>query len=134
MKVTLDHEAIEIMNLFQKLTGTTVIDSIADNDELYFVVREGQYGLAVGKNGSKIKKAEDVFKKMIKVFEYSEDLEKFIRNLIPESQEISIEGKEITVKVKPSDRARVIGKEGKNVKVINRFLERLFDVDVLRVK
>ncbi len=122
------------MNLFNNLTHSSIIDFIEDEGDLYFVVGEGQYGLAVGKNGSKVKKAERVFKKTIKIFEYSPVLKKFVRNLVPEAQSIEINGREIVVRVKPSDRARVIGKSGKNVRIIKLFLERLFETENFKVK
>ncbi|MBI4170325.1 MAG: NusA-like transcription termination signal-binding factor [Candidatus Aenigmarchaeota archaeon] len=134
MKVVLDQNSIEVINLFQNLTDATVIDSISEDGEIYFVVAEGQYGLAVGKGGMKIKHAENVFKKTIKVLEYSEDMETFIKNIIPEAQEITINSKLIFVKVRPADRARVIGKNGKNIRIINKFLQRLFDIEELKVK
>ena len=134
MKVILDQNCIEAINLFQNLTGATVIDSISEDGDIYFVIAEGQYGLAVGKGGSKIKNAEKVFKKTIKVLEYSEDLEKFVRNIVPEVQEISIHEKQILLKVRPQDRARVIGKNGRNIKILNKFLQRLFDIEEMKLK
>lgn len=134
MKVTLDNNIIQCMNLFSNLTRCSVIDCIDDEDELYFVVGEGQYGLAVGKGGATIRNAERVFKKNIKVFEYSDDLEHFIRNLVPESQEVNIKGPEVVVKIKPQDRARVIGKGGKNIRIIKLLLERFFEVQHFKVK
>lgn len=134
MKVKLNEQTIKSINLFQNITGSSVVDCIHEKDEIYFVVASGQYGISVGKHGSKIKNAERLFKKNIYVFEYSPDLEHFIKNLIPESQEIEIDSTGIKVKVRNSDKPKVIGKAGKNIKIINRFLERLFDVDSLKVK
>ena len=134
MKVTLDQNAIQSISLFQNLTGSSVVDAISEGDEIYFVIAQGQYGSTVGKNGSKIKNAERVFKKNIKVFEYSETLEEFIKNIIPSVQEFSIKEKIVMVKIKPTDKAKVIGKGGKNVKIINKFLQRLFDMEELKVK
>jgi len=134
MKVTLDQNTIQSISLFQNLTGSSVIDAISDGDEIYFVVAQGQYGSTVGRNGSKIKNAERVFKKRIKVFEYSESLEEFVKNIIPGVQEFSLKDKTVLIKIKPNDKAKVIGKGGKNVKIINKFLQRLFDMEELKVK
>ena len=133
MKVTLDQNTIQAISMFQNMTGCTVVDSII-NDELYFVVAQGQYGLAIGKNGSKIKHVEKIFNKQIKIFEYAEDVEKFIRNIVPDVQDIKRTGDEIVIRVKQSDRSKVIGKDGKNIKIINRFLERLYGVKEMKVK
>ena len=134
MKVTLDQNTIQSISLFQNLTGSSVVDAISDGDEIYFVVAQGQYGSTVGRNGSKIKNAERVFKKRIKVFEYSESLEEFVKNIIPGVQEFSLKDKAVLIKIKPNDKAKVIGKGGKNVKIINMFLQSLFDMEELKVK
>ncbi len=133
MKVTLDSKTIQSINIFQNLTGSSVIDCLED-EELYFIIAKGEYGLAVGKNGAKIRNAERLFKKTIKIFEYSSELEEFIKNMIPESQEIEIGNNNVVVRIRPNDKARVIGKGGKKVKVAGRFLERLFEINNLRVK
>lgn len=134
MKITLDQDTIQTINLFRNLTGSNVVDCVDSDEDLYFVVAEGQYGLAVGKSGVKIKNAEKVFKKNIKVFEYSTDLMTFIRNLVPEASEINQVEKVIHVKVKQNAKAKVIGKNGKNIKIINEILKRHFDVDALKIK
>ena len=134
MKLTLDQNTLQMINIFHNLTGTNVVDCVNEEDCIYFVVAEGQYGLAVGKAGAKIKNAERVFKKSIKVFEHSNELEKFVRNLIPEIEALDIKEKLIFVKVRPQDRARVIGKAGKNIKIINKLLNRMFDIEELKVK
>ena len=134
MKVTLDQNTIQSINLFQSLTGSSVIDAINEGDEIYFVIAQGQYGATVGKGGVKIKNAERVFKKYIKVFEYSENMEEFLKNILPGIQEISVQDKIVTVKIKPADKAKAIGKGGKNVRILTRFLQRLFEKEELKVK
>ncbi len=134
MKVTLDQNIIQSINLFQTLTGSSVLDAITEENEIYFVVAQGQYGTTVGKNGAKIKNAERVFKKSIKVFEYSESMEEFLKNVLPGLQEFTVKDRIVNVKIKANDKAKAIGKGGKNIKVIAKFLQRLFDVDDLKVK
>lgn len=137
MKVTLDAKTLQSINLFQNMTHSSVIDCITEGSEMYFVVAQGQYGLTIGKNGSKIRNAERVFKKSIKIFEYSPDMKGFVKNLIPECQEIMEEKPEaktiIYIRVKQKDRARVIGKSGKNIKIASTLLDRLFGIN-LKVK
>ena len=130
MKVTLDAHTIQIVNLFQNMTGTSVIDCIPETDEIYFVVAKGQYGLAIGKNGSRIRLAERVFKKSIKIFEYSSDPDEFIKNITGSNEIRKKDSNEnlFIIDVQQGSRARIIGKNGKNIKVINRFLERLFNI------
>lgn len=134
MKVTLDQNTIQSINLFQTLTGSSVVDALTEGDEIYFVIAKGQYGATVGKNGVKIKNAERVFKKFIKVFEYAETPEEFVRSTIPGVQEFTMSGKTVNIKIKPAEKARAIGKGGKNIKILSKFLERLFDVEEFKVK
>lgn len=137
MKVVLNTENIQLINVFQNLTGSHVLDCVS-NEEIYFVVSKGQYGLAVGKKGMKIKNAERVLKKRIKVFEYSDNLEDFIKNLVPEARQIKVNNKDnaktVEIKIMNPHRARVIGKGGKNIKVIKHFLERLYDVNDVKIR
>ncbi len=134
MKLTLDMNTIQTISFFHAITGSNAIDCVYTDDVLYFVVQQGQYGLAVGKNGSKISLVEKKLRKSVKIFEYAEDLETFIKNLAPEAQEIIFNGKKILIKVKPSDRAKIIGKAGRNIKIINVFLKRLFEIEEAKVK
>lgn len=134
MKMSLDETAIKSISLFHKMTGSSVVDMIDSEDMLYFVVKEGEYGLAVGKGGTKVRAVEDKFKKTVKVFEYSGEMEKFIRNMVPEIHDLSITDNGIFVRVRSNARARVIGKSGKNIKIVNEFLKRHFDRDDLKVK
>ncbi len=134
MKVKLDTQLIQTISYFQNMTGSSVIDCISESDEIYFVVAKGHYGLSVGKGGIKIKNAEKMLKKNIRIFEYSESAEEFIKNAIPETQEIIMKDDGIEVRIKQQDRAKVIGKAGKNIKILNRFLERLYSLGNLKVK
>ena len=133
MKVVLASKTIQSISYFQNLTGSSVIDCLED-DTIYFVVAKGQYGLTVGKGGEKIKNAERIFRKPIKVIEYAEDPVTFIKNMIPFASDVEIKNNFLEIKVKPNERSKVIGKQGKNVKAINKFLKRLFNLEGLKVK
>ena len=131
MKVTLDAHTIQIVNLFQNMTGTSVIDCIPETDEIYFVVAKGQYGLAIGKNGSRIRLAERVFKKSIKIFEYSSDLDEFIKNVTGDSEIKKMEKDNglLIIDVQQGNRARIIGKNGKNAERIRFLAKRYFQIE-----
>ena len=53
---------------------------------------------------------------------------------MPGVQEIEVKDRKVVVKVKPSDRARAIGKSGKNIKIVNKFVQRLFEMEELKIK
>jgi transcription antitermination factor NusA-like protein len=54
--------------------------------------------------------------------------------MIPDAEGIDEKGKIIYVKISQKNRSKVIGKAGKNVKIINKLLQRLFDVEELKVR
>ena len=130
MKITLDSKQIQTLSMFQSITNSSVMDCVEDNGDMYFVVSEGQYGLAIGKESFKIKKAERAFRKNIRVIEYSPDMEQFIRNMVPDITEIQVLGSAVSLKVKPVSRSRVIGKNGKNIHILNSFLKRFFGAEM----
>ena len=119
-----DTKTIHTMNIFENYTGVAVIDCLIEEEVVYIIVEKGKVGLAIGKNGSLIKRVEKVLGKNIKVFEYDENLVNFVKNLIPQAQEIVVKDKIVEVKVNKRDRGIVIGRNSKNLKIIKALLER----------
>jgi transcription antitermination factor NusA-like protein len=76
--------------------------------------------------------------KTIKIFEYAPNLERFVKNLIPQANEIKIEDKEgrkiVEIRVEKKDRALVIGRDSKNLKLFKEILHRNYSVDELNVR
>ncbi|MFH0832392.1 MAG: NusA-like transcription termination signal-binding factor [Candidatus Aenigmatarchaeota archaeon] len=134
MKLILDATTIQNIKFFEDVTGSSVMDCLDEGSEIYFIVAEGQYGFCVGRGGEKIRNAERLFKKSIKIFEYSPNIDKFIKNMIPETTEIIKKENVIEIRVKSSERARIIGKAGKNIKLYNKFMKRLFSASEMKIK
>lgn len=131
-----DTETLNMLRVFEDITGAKVRDCIVDdnNGSVVFIVAQGQMGLAIGKNGMNIKMAEKILRKNIKVFEYSEDIEQFVKNLIPFVKKIEITDKKIIVWVNPQKKGKVIGKEGSNIKVIRKIIERNCKIKEIEVR
>jgi NusA-like KH domain protein len=127
-----DTDTIRIITAFENITGTEVRDCIC-SEIIYFLVNPGKIAIAIGKNGQNIKIAEKMLGKPIKVFEWSENNEEFIRNLIPQAQKIEINGDKATVTLKPGDRGVVIGKSGSKIKIIRMLLRRNSSIKELKV-
>jgi transcription termination/antitermination protein NusA len=138
MPVTFDTDTIRLITLFENITGAPVKDCLVDENIVYLVIDEGKVGIAIGKNGNSVKHAEHIVGKMIKLFEYSSDLEKFVKNLIPQTNEVKIENKEgkiiVEIKVEKKDRALVIGRDSKNLKLFKEILHRNHKIDELIVR
>ena len=76
-----DTETIKLMTTFENITGTEIRDCIL-SDTLYFLVNPGKMARTIGKNGYNIKSAEKMLGKPIKVFEWNENDEEFLKNMI----------------------------------------------------
>jgi len=127
-----DNDTIKVITAFESITGTEVRDCIC-SDTIYFLLNPGKIAIAIGKNGQNIKTAEKMFGKPIKVFEWAENDEQLIKNMIPKAQKIDINGEHATVTLNSENRGAVIGREGSNIKAIREFLKRNSNIKELKV-
>lgn len=141
MGITFDTNSIKLITFFESLTGVNVRDCLIDekSNTVFFVVEEGQIGLAIGKNGRSVRNAEKIIKKRIKVIEFSKDLSTFVRKVIPHVVDVTIRNKEnktttVEVRVEKRNKAIVIGRDGKNLKLYRELLQRNFNVAELIIK
>ena len=83
MKIKFNTESIRFINLFESITGAKVKDCIINENKnkILFVIQRGQAGLAIGRNGSNVKKVERMINKQIEVLEFSKDPIEFIVNI-----------------------------------------------------
>jgi len=134
MGIKLTTETIRVVGIFERLIGVHVKDCLINEDTVYFLIEPGKMGMVIGKKGFKIKNVCNTLGKKVKIFEYAETPERLVRNFIPNINSIEISEGVITVSVPASDKSTVIGKNGKNIKMIREFLERHFSIKNLRLK
>lgn len=139
MTISFDTDTIRLVTLFENLTGITVKDClVGKNNTVYFIIEEGKAGIAIGKNGYSVKNAENMIKKYIKIFEFSKDLSTFVKNLIPQADEIKIRDENertvVEIKVEKKDKAMVIGRDSRNIKLYKELLQRSHGIDEIIVR
>lgn len=136
--IKLSLEEMRYISLVQDLTGATIRDCIVDeeNNTIIFMVKEGEAGLAIGKNGSNIRKVKAILKKNIEIVEYSSDFDQLVKNVFSPARIASIKrvqtpSRKITlyVSVHPQDKGIAIGKGGRNVHKAKLILKRYYDID-----
>jgi len=138
-RIRLSTEEIKYMNLFESLTGASTKDCIQEDDSVGFVVKKGDMGLAIGKNGANIERVKAAIKKGVWVMEYSEDAGEFIRNMYSPTRIRNIHistgpAKIMTLEVGRKDASRVIGQNGSRIKIAKKLAERHFEIDDIKVK
>ncbi|MGZ4923051.1 MAG: NusA-like transcription termination signal-binding factor, partial [Halobacteriota archaeon] len=96
-EVKLTTEGIRYIALFESLTQAVARDCYIDdeNDRVIFVVKKGDMGLAIGKNGNNINRVKRSIGKHIEIVEFSDDVEEFIANAL---QPVSVKKVQVVTK------------------------------------
>ncbi|MEA3293888.1 MAG: NusA-like transcription termination signal-binding factor [Euryarchaeota archaeon] len=136
-EVKLNLDGMRYIALFEKYTGATAKDCLMDeeNDRVIFVVKTGEMGLAIGKNGEHITKLVKDIGRQIEVIEYNDDPIIFIKNLMQPSNPTNIKivhknDKRIAyVEVRTKEKGLAIGRNGKNIKKVKILAKRHHDID-----
>jgi transcription termination/antitermination protein NusA len=138
-EITFTEDTLRYINLFEAVTKTRVKDCMETEEKLVFVVEPGQANRAVGKGGENVIRLKNQTGKNIQVIEYSDEPEKFIRNVFYNYnvQNVVIENRgnvvHATVTVDPKVKGRAIGKEGRNLKIARDIVNRHHNVQSISV-
>jgi N utilization substance protein A len=136
-EVKLTTEGIRYIALFESLTRAVARDCYVDdeNDRVIFVVKKGDMGLAIGKNGNNINRVKRSIGKHIEIVEFSGDVNEFIENAlqpvsVKKVQVVSRENKKLAyVEVMSKDRGIAIGKNGRNIHKAKVLAQRHYGLD-----
>lgn len=134
MPIKLTTEHVRVVGVFERLVRVHVKDCLINEDTVYFLIEPGKMGMAIGKDGRKIRGVCNALRKKVKIFEYGDTPEKMLENLVPKINSIEKRDDGITISIPSSDRSTVIGKNGKNIKMIREFMSRHFGIKNLRLK
>lgn len=131
MQIKFDENSIRLITAFESLTGVSVRDCVVDesSNTAYILVESGKLGLAIGKEGKNIKKVEEVVKKRMKLYEFSEDIVQFTKKFIPQANRVNLTNGLLEVYVDKKDRAIVIGRDGKKINIIKAIFRRNFGIE-----
>ena len=77
-----DLKTIQLINLFENKTRSTVKNFLEYNEIFIFIVKENQARKAIGPKGINVKKLSDLLNKRIKIVEYNSEPVKFIKGFI----------------------------------------------------
>jgi N utilization substance protein A len=136
-EVKLTAEGIRYIALFESLTGAIARDCYVDdeNDRVIFVVKKGDMGLAIGKNGNNINRVKKSIGKHIEIVEYSDEVDEFVANalqpvFVKKVQVIVKENRKLAyVEVMSKDRGIAIGKNGRNIQKAKVLAQRHYGLE-----
>ncbi len=136
-EIRLTADELRLMSLFQSITSVTARDCIIDEkmNRVIFVINKGDMGIAIGKNGSTIKRLQSIIGKRIELVEHADDLAEFVKNIFGRDMIMDVKvsnhnshGKIVTVMVEPKKKAIAVGREGRNVEKARILTRRYFGV------
>lgn len=124
-------DEMDFISMFEAKTGAVVKDCIVNGNDVTFLVKEGDMGLAIGKKGAIINRIKTELSREIHVYEHSEDLQKFVINLLypVRVEKVEVDENEVKVYINPAEKKRAIGKGGKKINNVKNLVCRHFGVD-----
>ncbi len=135
-RVKLDPQLLGLSTIMERLSGAIVKDCFKFDETIYFVVATGDMGKAVGKGGATIKRIQQELGKRIRVIEFRENVADFIRNVIYPLMVEEIVEQEGEILIKDNSKktkSLLIGRDGKNLNLVNRAVKRFFDIKEVKV-
>jgi transcription termination/antitermination protein NusA len=130
-RIIYNEAILKYISIFETLTGAKVKDCIVD-EQILFVVEKGNMGLAIGKGGQNLKRVQNVLNKTIRVIEFDEDIEQFIKNYSYPLRELIVQKENKIIKIRGKDtktKGLLIGREKTNLKRMINIINRYFDID-----
>jgi len=131
-------DEMRFIALLENLTGAIAKDCVLEPEDnrIIFIIRPGDMGLAIGKNGMNIERTRKVIGRPVEIVEYADTPEEFLKNIVAPAKVRAIkinknsEGNTVAqVTVDPHDKGMAIGKNGRNVVKTRLLMKRHFDLD-----
>ena len=135
----LSNEEIELARMLESATGARAKDVVVINNTIVFVVRKGDLGRAVGRQGTNLEMLRRSFGKNVEFIEHSEKQQQFLANVFRGVVFLSVEEKEfngkktIFLKIEAKYKGRAIGRGGEKINRARVMLKRHFNYDDLKI-
>lgn len=137
--VKFTEKTLRYLSLFEDLTGAKVVDCIDIPEKVIFLVKKGDIEKAIGKAGKNVSTVSNKTNRNVHVIEYSDDPKELLNNIfysygVKDIEIIDKNGvKHGTVEVKPENKARAIGKKGRNLSIARMIMMRHSDISSVSI-
>jgi len=139
LSTVLTNHELQAINLLERNTGAQAKDAVFTDSTIIFVVKTGDLGKAIGKQGRNIAALKRIFSKEIQVVEEAGELSSFVSNLfypaqVIETKENLFESKKVLlVKVDSKSKGLAIGNGGEKIKRARLLLKRHYSIDDVKI-
>ncbi|MFW6064002.1 MAG: NusA-like transcription termination signal-binding factor [Candidatus Natronoplasma sp.] len=137
--ISFNEKTLRYISVFEKITDAEVVDCIDIPEKVIFIVEKGAIQKAIGKGGKNVTKISDAIDRNVHVIEFSDDAEELLKNIFYsyDVKDVEIEDKNGvkhgTVEVAQENKARAIGKEGRNLSIARKIMMRHSDISSVSV-
>jgi len=135
-KIVLDTQTLQTIAMFEQGTGARVKDCVNADEQIVFVVEEGEMAKAIGKGGQHVRALERLIKKRVKIIEFNPNLVQFVKNVVAplEVAEVKEEGGKVFLNAKDlKTRGLLIGRGASNLRFFEGIVKRYFPIGEMRV-
>lgn len=139
-----DTESLRYIAALENTTGAEVKDCIVNDNTIFYVVREGHLGTAIGKGGLNVKRLSTKLGKKLHLVELHNDPVQFTKNLlagvtvenITLKEDVKEDGRKrwIIIEADNKNRGTILGKGGKNIEMIKALLKRHHEIEDVIVR
>jgi len=139
-KVRLNIDEIRNITLFESLTGAGALDCINEEDRIAYLVKKGEMGLAIGREGINIKRVKNSVGKDVWIVETADNAVNFIKNMFLPVKvrqiRINTVNNENTaiVEISKKDKKTVLGENKKILNIAKEFSKRHYQISDITVK
>lgn len=123
-----------LSSLMERITKAKVKDCFTDEEGgIFFVVAPGEIGKAIGKGASNIKRLQQELQRKIRIIEYNDNVIEFVKNIIYPLHVQSITEEQGVIIIKETNKkakSLLIGRQGRNLKLIDRAVKRFFQHEI----
>ncbi len=137
MSIKLNAQTLRYISIFEAATNVDVKDCIDKDDTIIFIVYPRTIKKVLQNRGEKIQTLRNMLQKNVMVIEYSPDIARFAYNVFRryhvKNVKVNNEDGEfnVVVYVDPREKARAIGRDGRNLKLAREILSRHFPIKSL---
>jgi len=135
-RIKFDENLIKTMSFFERITRSKLKDCIQGEGSILFIVDPGFIGKAVGKRGVNVAKLEKALNRKIKIVEFNPDVLLFVKNMIYPLKVKDIEKTEQIITITGPDvqtKAKLIGRNGQNLRKLESIIKRYNDIMEIKV-